>query len=43
MIKSQRPPKNMKRILTSSTFRKKHNSRSYQMPKKKKHDAKYVI
>ena len=34
IIKSQRQPKNMKRILTSSTFGKKtHNTRSYQMQK----------
>ena len=33
IIKSQRQPKNLKRILTSSTFGKKHNTRSYQMQK----------
>ena len=33
IIKSQRQPKNLKSILTSSTFGKKHNTRSYQMQK----------
>ena len=33
IIKSQRQPQNPKRILTFSTFGKKHNTRSYQMQK----------
>ena len=32
-IKSQRQPKNMKRILTSFTFGGKHNTGCYQMQK----------
>ena len=40
IIKSQRQPKNLKRILTSSTFGKTEHK---ELPNAKINDAKYVI
>ena len=41
IIKSQRQPKNQKRILTSSTFEKKTQHK--ELPNAKINDVKYVI